>query len=194
MLQVVFIFAFWWLVGFVVVGVGMMAVSYVGMRARLWPRGEVRARIGIALLHFGYAFLLVAAVYLYVLLSNRAGLHEARGAARLRVTLRWAGVWLVVLVLSHALIYLGQAEREARREAQMAAGRVWTRADELGHSLGAAAVQQQVDSMSEAELARKVRRRMYAPGAAQAANDSVRRLRVPRVDVCLHEAVGAVSG
>lgn len=138
----------------------MLAIVYVGLRAHLWTRGEMRSRVGIALLHAAYIFLLVAVVYLYLFLSGGAGLHEARGVARARIAARWAGAWLLLLAFAHALIYLGQAEREQRRERQIAAGRVWTRADQLGHNVGAATVQQQVDSMTEDELADKVRPRL----------------------------------
>ena len=136
---------------------GMAGVLYIGHRSRLFSRAEYATRIGITLAHAAYVFLLVAFVMLLKFVaSSEADASTGEGAKQLHAACVLVVVWLGCLAWAHLITQRGQAAREALRETQIAAGRVWTRTSTLGHNYGATVVQQQVDIMSDEELARKV--------------------------------------
>jgi hypothetical protein len=58
MAQVIFIFAFWWVCGFVLLGVSMLIIYWCGLRAGVWGGADACSRMGIALAHVNFVYLL----------------------------------------------------------------------------------------------------------------------------------------
>jgi hypothetical protein len=155
-MQVIFILAFWWAVGFVTVGLRILCSLCLGAHILHLNRGERRARAGFALMHLAYMLLIVWFVFLYQFLSDRDLIYEpGSGKRTVSYSERWAGSWIFTLAVAHVIIYVGIAERQELRRRQIATDRVWTRSASLGGA-GTSVVQHQVDIMTDEEIIRKV--------------------------------------
>lgn len=160
LVQITFIFLFWWIIAFVLLGMAGLIVYHAGRRAHLWTRTDLNVRLAVALVHLSYLLLLVASVYLFKFLRGGGAqekpfkLSSAEGARLFRICLVFTAAWVMASSAAQVAVFKGQKEREEEREVQIAEGRVWTQGTTMHNEM--ATIVRQVDALSPEEIIKKV--------------------------------------
>lgn len=158
--QITFIFLFWWIIAFVLLGLAGIIVYHAGRRAHLWTPSDLSVRLAISLVHLSYLLLLVASVFLFKLLRGGGAeekpykLSSPQGARLFKICLSMTAAWVIASSRAQIAVFRGQKKREAEREVQMAEGRVWTQGATLNSEM--ATIVRQVDALSPEEIIKKV--------------------------------------
>ena len=158
--QITFIFLFWWIIAFVLLGLAGLIVYHAGRRAHLWTQTDLNIRLAVSHVHLSYLSLLVASVYLFKFLRGGASdnppyqLSSPQGCRLLTICLSMTAVWVISSSAAQIAVFRGQKAREAEREVQMAEGRVWTQGTTLHNEM--ATIVRQVDALSREEIIKKV--------------------------------------
>jgi hypothetical protein len=153
--QITFIFIFWWIIAYVLLGLAGLVVYHAGRRARIWSASDLSVRLSVSLIHLSYVVLLCAAAYLLHFVRGGHDLTRAKDARLFTICLALTAVWVGLSSAAWVTAFRGQAVREAERELQIVQGRVWTEAASLHNEM--ATVARQVDALSPEEILKKVR-------------------------------------
>jgi hypothetical protein len=160
-MQITFLFLFWWIIAFILLGLAGLIVYHAGRRAHLWTRTDLNVRLAMSLVHLSYVLLLVASVFFLKLLRGGGPdekpykLSTPQGAHLFKICLCMTASWVIASSLAQIAVFRGQKKREEEREVQMAEGRVWTEGTTLHSEMQT--IVRQVDALSPEEIIKKVR-------------------------------------
>lgn len=159
-MQITFIFLFWWIIAFVLLGLAGLIVYHAGRRTHLWTRTDLNVRLAVSLVHLSYLLLLIASVFFFKLLRGGGPeekpykLSSAEGSRLLKTCLSFTAAWVIASSAAQIAVFRGQKQREDEREVQIAEGRVWTQGTTMHNEM--ATIVRQVDALSPEEIIKKV--------------------------------------
>jgi hypothetical protein len=156
-MQIIFIFIFWWVSAFVLLAVAAISVYWAGQISRLWPWADLRFRLAISAAHMTYVILLTACVFLYLFMKSGHVVTAAGDTKLLRICLILTNVWIWCYTICEAYVYLGQADRERRREVLMQQGRTWTSVTDFGRVATESGARDEMDALTQEQLMEMVR-------------------------------------
>ena len=155
--QITFLFAYWWVAGFILMSFSMAVILHLGSRGAGLLPAEATTRLGLALAHLSYVLAAGALALTHRFLSRSEPRLDAPSVGLLRRALVLAAAWAAAFGAAAVLVFLGQRQRVLQRQTQIRDGRVWTTAASLVPNMGTHIVQRHVDVMSDEDLAIKVR-------------------------------------